>query len=826
MGTVTYLSNILGSIKVGRDSDNVIDFTTNDQITFATNNTTRVVISNSGFNLGGSNATVSTILDEDNMASDNAAALATQQSIKAYVDANAGSGGIAFDGSTANGVLTYKDSDEATVESNLTYDGTDLTAASSSDGKPVLTLKTTHTTKTSSAELQFLKDAADTEDGENLGIITFYGEDEGNNNTKFGHIKGAIEESDSGAEGGSIKLAVATHDGEIKNGLVINDGNAEDEVDVTIANGTASNTTIAGDLTVTSDIILDDGGSLQEAGGTAAFTFDGDGHVTKIGQDSPANGECLTWATGLSPNRAVWGTHYGPYALTWVDDSNDVLLRTTGSTNGSSATADLKMVAGAGVSLTPSGANMTIAVRDASGSDKGIVKVAASAASVTPEAITTTADRSYAVQVDGDGVASVNVPWVDTTADSTKLPLAGGTITGTTTFNSDIALRFGHASTFIEGATSGSKLMLNGQTDMFMRINGTTILQIDPNKAELAKPLDITDTTDSTDATGDTGALRCEGGGSIAKKLYVGTDLSVGGAAAVVGGALSISGDGSNAVTLTESGSGDFTIDAADDIRLDAGGADVVYKDGGTEFGRLSNSSTDFVIKTSVADKDLILMADGGSGDIDHAYITLDGSRTEIAIGANTVFGVNDAGKDVTFYGDTNAKKMTWDTSSDALVFEDDTYLKFGTGNDGIIFVNGDNLHIEALTSDKDIIFKGNDGGAVITALTLDMSNGGAATFNNDVIAYSDRKLKENIETLDGKKVLEMRGVSFDRIDTGKASSGVIAQELQEVAPELVSETDGTLGVSYGNLVGYLIEAVKDQQKQINELKEIINGGS
>ena len=87
------------------------------------------------------------------------------------VKATESSGGISHDGSTANGVLTFKDADEATVESNLTYDGTDLTAVSSSEGKPVLTLKTTHTTKTSSAELQFLKDAADTEDGENLGIM-------------------------------------------------------------------------------------------------------------------------------------------------------------------------------------------------------------------------------------------------------------------------------------------------------------------------------------------------------------------------------------------------------------------------------------------------------------------------------------------------------------------------------------------------------------------------------------------------------------------------------------------------------------------------------
>ena len=103
---------------------------------------------------------------------------------------------------------------------------------------------------------------------------------------------------------------------------------------------------------------------------------------------------------------------------------------------------------------------------------------------------------------------------------------------------------------------------------------------------------------------------------------------------------------------------------------------------------------------------------------------------------------------------------------------------------------------------------------------------GSTITGSADVIAFSDRKLKENIETLDGKKVLDMRGVSFTRKDTGAESSGVIAQEIQKVAPELVHDTEGTLGVAYGNLVGYLIEAVKDQQKQIDELKELCNGCS
>ena len=101
----------------------------------------------------------------------------------------------------------------------------------------------------------------------------------------------------------------------------------------------------------------------------------------------------------------------------------------------------------------------------------------------------------------------------------------------------------------------------------------------------------------------------------------------------------------------------------------------------------------------------------------------------------------------------------------------------------------------------------------------ITLNSNGTGTFAGDVIAFSDKKLKTNIKTLDGTKVLKMRGVSFDRIDNDNTGSGVIAQELQEIAPELVSDTKGTLGVAYGNLTGYLIEAIKNQQKQIDELK-------
>ena len=64
-----------------------------------------------------------------------------------------------------------------------------------------------------------------------------------------------------------------------------------------------------------------------------------------------------------------------------------------------------------------------------------------------------------------------------------------------------------------------------------------------------------------------------------------------------------------------------------------------------------------------------------------------------------------------------------------------------------------------------------------------------------------------------------MRGVSFTRKDTEKDSSGVIAKEIQKIAPELVTETDGTLAVAYGNLTGYLIEDIKELEERGKELE-------
>jgi hypothetical protein len=98
-----------------------------------------------------------------------------------------------------------------------------------------------------------------------------------------------------------------------------------------------------------------------------------------------------------------------------------------------------------------------------------------------------------------------------------------------------------------------------------------------------------------------------------------------------------------------------------------------------------------------------------------------------------------------------------------------------------------------------------------------------ATTFNTT----SDRNTKTDIEPISGAlgKVQQLGGYSFTFKDSGEKSSGVIAQEVQAVLPELVQEGgEGHLSVQYGNMVGLLIEAIKEQQAQIDALTAKLNG--
>ena len=104
------------------------------------------------------------------------------------------------------------------------------------------------------------------------------------------------------------------------------------------------------------------------------------------------------------------------------------------------------------------------------------------------------------------------------------------------------------------------------------------------------------------------------------------------------------------------------------------------------------------------------------------------------------------------------------------------------------------------------------------TKLTFNPSTGELAATNFN--STSDESLKTNIHTVENSLdiVDQLRGVSFDWKDNGKGSYGVIAQELEQVLPELVAQTDPK-SVNYNGIIGILIESVKELKKEIEELK-------
>jgi len=100
---------------------------------------------------------------------------------------------------------------------------------------------------------------------------------------------------------GQIEVSHVGSSDDEKGQLIISTNN-DSGLQTALTISEAQKVTAAGDVQVAGDIIIDDGGSLKEAGGTAAFTFDGSGHVTKIGQDSPSSGQFLKW----DGSKAVW----------------------------------------------------------------------------------------------------------------------------------------------------------------------------------------------------------------------------------------------------------------------------------------------------------------------------------------------------------------------------------------------------------------------------------------------------------------------------------------------------------------------------------------
>lgn len=414
------------------------------------------------------------------------------------------------------------------------------------------------------------------------------------------------------------------------------------------------------------------------------------------------------------------------------------------------------------------------------------------------------------------------------TTGSQSITISQGSGSNVTIPNGDVK------AIYLDGAGSGAAVV-----DAFTDLNlaGTTTLSVVSTSGNItsAGRVIVDDTTEATSTTD--GSLQTDGGLSVAKDIVAGDDVKLLSDSAV----LSLGAD--NDVTITHDGTtgvtfagNPITLDSGADIVLDADGADIIFKDAGTSIGTFTNSSSDFVIQANVQDKDILFKGDDGGSGI--TALTLDMSEAGNATFNGTVTGTSATFNggvvvdDITIDGteiDLSSGDLTIDVQGNIQLDGDDNgevrFLDGGTQY-SIVKKDGNNAVYQSVISDGDFVIQGNDGGSIITALTLDMSGAGAATFNNDVTAFSDKRLKTDISNIENglDKVMKMQGVHYKRndVENAKPQIGVLAQDMEAIIPEVVLTADDemqTKSVDYGKLTAVLIEAIKDLKAEIDELK-------
>tara|TARA_B100000900_G_scaffold291277_1_gene250132 strand:- start:751 stop:3765 length:3015 start_codon:yes stop_codon:yes gene_type:complete len=260
---------------------------------------------------------------------------------------------------------------------------------------------------------------------------------------------------------------------------------------------------------------------------------------------------------------------------------------------------------------------------------------------------------------------------------------------------------------------------------------------------------------------------------------------------------------------ITVTGNVDGRDIASDGTKLDGieASADVTDTANVTAAGALMDSEVDADIKTlslpanttiSTFGKSLVDDADAGAARTTLGLGSIS-TLSSIDISSNTNLA---AGTGVTLSGDTLSIGQAVGTGDD---------VTFGT-------VRVDDTTASTSKTTGALIV---DGG---TGISGDLNVGG------DVVAFasSDERLKDNIELISNpiEKVQSLKGVTWNWNDNASETQkstpnvGVIAQDVEKVLPELVHDRDnGFKGVDYAKLTGLLIEAIKDQQKQIDELK-------
>jgi hypothetical protein len=237
-----------------------------------------------------------------------------------------------------------------------------------------------------------------------------------------------------------------------------------------------------------------------------------------------------------------------------------------------------------------------------------------------------------------------------------------------------------------------------------------------------------------------------------------------------------------------------------------AGGAMTGAITTNSTFDGVDVASRDAVLTSTTTTANAALPKAGGTmtGDIN-----MGANEIKLSDGGELHFGT---GADLKIYHDGGNSQIR-DLGTGDLILQGSTDIRLQGTNDENMAVFGANSAVY-LYHDNSLKFDTQSGGVGIT---------GTLTASGNVTAYSDERLKDDIQVIPNalSKVEEIRGVTFTRndLETDERFSGVIAQEVEAVLPEVIHEAeDGMKTVDYGNMVGLLIEGMKEQQEIIRSL--------
>ena len=355
-------------------------------------------------------------------------------------------------------------------------------------------------------------------------------------------------------------------------------------------------------------------------------------------------------------------------------------------------------------------------------------------------------------------------------------------LSGFTRYNTEVYVGDGAS---ISGSYAANDLLLHTDNNpIVFRPNGTEAMRIDSSGnvvigANPSTSLGAGDNTAYIGADGEIQIRRAAGTGRNMMKFRNGSNHV---------GSITTDADKVSLLSL----SGDLILDASGIINLDAdNGGNINLKDGGTHYGTIQNENSDLRINSIIQDKDIIFRGNDGGTGIN--ALTLDMS----------------SGGRANFNNDIS--------------LNDGRVLRLGDGDDTSIYNDGSHFNIVNTTTNQDILFKGNDDGSNITALTLDMSDAGTAIFGgyakfadnqriilgsgNDLAIYHDGS---NSHITNNTGVLNINGANLTGSSTALMGHGYInthdgTNVYWHVGPNTTSTTNKVLNLriikSDGNYV-------------------------